>query len=402
MFRNRNANLALSVIIAIILWGYVLIDVNPTVEQPFDNISVKVQNQETLLQRGLALTTEDYLVSVVIKGKRSDIVKINEEDIIPLMDVYGYALGTNYIPIKIELPEDVSLANSSNPKMEVTIEKYVVSNRTVQVEFIGTLGDGKEAGNIIISPKQVEVRGAKSRVEAVSQLLAEISLEDLENQGKATGKIQTLDDNGAAVNGVGLSATTLSVSGNIFSVKTLPLTVAIEGEIAEDYELESLKLPSEVTVVGAEADLKSIKEITANPVDISGINVTTDLALVLNLPKNVFLSDNVPAPMVNIKIKGFDTKTFEILSSEITFINLDPKYSAYVNTAKVKMILTGHQKVLSTIKDSSQFEIMLDLEGFTDGTFAVPLLVKHNKDLTNLVVSPSEVQVTITTPQEGF
>ena len=402
MFQNKNANLILSIIIAIVLWGFVLINVNPTVEQAFENIPVSIQNQETLLQRGLALTTEDYFVSVVIKGKRSDIVKIGEEDIVPIMDVYGYALGTNYIPVKIEIPENLSLATVSDPKLEVVIEEYVVSNRMVEIQFLGELASGKEPGNIEISPRQVEVKGAKSRVEAVSRLLAEVSLEEIGTQGIVTAKIQALDKNGSVVNGVGLSATNLSVSGTLLSVKTVPLFVPIQGEIPAGYELETLNFPPQVTIVGEDAALGAITGITAAGIDISAINVTTVLPVDLNLPKDVFLSDRVAVPTVIIKIKGNDTKTVEALNSEIIFNGLDPKLTAYVNTAKVKITMTGQQKVLNTIKDSSAFELSLNLEGFIEGTYIVPIEFKYNKNLTNLVVSPSEVQVTISAPNEGF
>lgn len=402
MFQNKNANLILSIVIAIVLWGYVLIDVNPTVEQPFQNIPVKIQNQETLIQRGLALTTEDYFVSVVIKGKRSDIVKIGQDDIVPIMDVYGYALGTNYIPVKIEIPDGLALSTVSDPKLEVIIEEYVVSNRTVEVQFVGDLANGKEPGNIEISPKQVEIRGAKSRVEAVSRLLAEVSLIDLETYGKSSATIQTLDENGSVVNGVKLSSTTLSVTGTLFSAKTIPLFVPIIGEISGDYELEALTIPPQVTIVGDDATLNGINGITAAAIDISNINVTTILPIGLNLPQKVFLSDRIPIPTVVIKIKGYDTKTVEAINSEIIFNDLDPKLSAYVNTARVKIIMTGQQNVLNTIKDSSAFELSLDLQGFTEGTYTVPLLVKYSKSLTDLVVSPSEVQITINAPNEGF
>lgn len=402
MFQNKNANLILSIIIAIILWGYVLIDVNPTVEQSFTNIPVKIQNQETLVQRGLALTNEDYFVSVVIKGKRSDIVKLGESDIVPVMDVYGYALGTNYVPVKIEIPDGLSLANVSDPKLEVIIEEYVVSNRSVEIRFVGELANGKEPGNIVISPKQVEVRGAKSRVESVVQLLAEVRIQDLGTKGETSGEIQPLDKNGSIVSGITLSSTTLSVTGNLLSAKTVPLFVPILGEIPKGYELESLTVSPQVTIVGEDEVLLSITGITAAAIDISSINSTTVLPVELNLPRSVFLSESVAIPTVTIKIKGFDTKTVEALNSQITFIGLDPKLSAYVNTAKISIIMTGENRVLSAIKDSSAFELYLNLQGFNEGTFIVPLGIKHNKSLTNVVVSPSEVQVTINSPNEGF
>lgn len=402
MFQNKNANLVLSIIIALVMWGYVLIDVNPTVEQRFENIPVKIQNQETLVQRGLALNHENYSLSVVVSGKRSDIVKLSPEDVVAIMDVYGYALGTNYIPVKIEVPDELSLSGNANPKLEVIIEEYVVSNRSVEVRYVGEIPPNTEPANLNISPRQVEVRGPKSKVESVARLLAEVPLEEWTVTGVSTVNIQPLDGNGVMVTDIGLSASTITVTGDLLSLKTVPLEIITEGTISEEYNVESIELPTKITLVGPEEKLKEIESITSAIVDISGFTTTTVVPVPLTLPEGVSISANAPTPQISIKISGVDTETVEISTSEIMFENLSPEYSAYVNTSRLKITMAGDPKILGAVEAATDFRLSVDLAGLTPGVYTLPVVVKYDMVLTSFTVSPIEVQVTINALNEAF
>ncbi len=402
MFQNKNANLVLSIIVALVMWGYVLIDVNPTVEQRFENIPVKVQNQETLIQRGLALNHENYSITVVVSGKRSDIVKLSSEKIVAIMDVFGYALGTNYIPVKIEVPDNLSLASIANPKLEVIIEEYVVSNRTVEISYIGEIPSNKEPANLNISPRQVEVRGPKSKVESVQKLLVEVPLDEWTASGTSTVNIQPLDANGVMVTDISLSAATVTVTGNLLSVKTVPLEMIIEGAISEEYQVEALDIPSRITLVGTEERLAEINSITSSVVDISGITTTTIIPVPMALPDGVALSANSPAPQITIKIRGVDTRAMDIPTSEILFENLSQEYSAYVNTSSLKITMTGEQGVLAAVEPTTDFRLSVDLAGLTPGVYTLPVVVKYDMVLTSLTMSPIEVQVTINALNDPF
>jgi YbbR domain-containing protein len=402
MFQNKNANLVLSIIIALVMWGYVLIDVNPTVEQRFENIPIKIQNQETLIQRGLALNHENYTITVVVSGKRSDIVKLSQDHIVAIMDVYGYALGTNYIPVKIEVPDDLSLSSNANPKLEVVIEEYVVSNRAVEVHYVGELPANTEPANLNISPRQVEVRGPKSKVESVARLFAEVPLEEWTATGSSTVNIQPLDDNGVIVTDITLSASTITVTGNLLSLKTVPLEIVTEGIIPEEYKVESMDIPTKITLVGPEETLKEIESITSLVVDISGITTTTVIPVPLTLPQGVSISANAPVPQISIKISGMDTKTVDISTSEILFENLSQEYSAYVNTSSLRITMTGDQKVLESVEDPTDFRLSVDLAGLTPGVYTLPVMVKYDMVLNSFTISPIEVQVTINALNEAF
>ena len=71
MLENKNVLKIISLIIAILLWVYVMGEVIPDTEKISD-IEVTFVNTETLADEGLAVVHEqDLRVSAIVKGKRS-------------------------------------------------------------------------------------------------------------------------------------------------------------------------------------------------------------------------------------------------------------------------------------------------------------------------------------------
>lgn len=402
MFQNKKANLILSFFITIALWGYVLISVNPTVDQTFEGIPVKIQNQETLLQRGLALSTEEYYISVTVKGKRSDILNMTSEKIVAMMDVYGYALGTNYIPVKIELPPDIELKSGSSNKIEVVVEEFASSNRPVEVAVSGELDQDKEAYVFSVNPAQIEVRGPKSKVEAVKKLTATLYIEEMKTNNSFTLNIAPVDGEGEIVKDVKLSSTNVLVEANLLFVKTVPLEVPVTGQIGPSLEAESINVPTSVVLAGPKEKLDLIENIVTSPVDISNITATTTIPLKIPLPEGVYISSSIKAPEISVKIKGSDTRTYDIETHNIAFENLGNEYSAYVNIQTVIMVITGETDILNTVKVPQDIRLSVDLEGLKQGTYTVPVKIKYDMELKSLTISPREVQVTINAVNEAF
>ena len=402
MFQNKNANLILSLVITIFLWGYVLVDVNPSQDKAINNIPVKIQNQETLLQRGLALNNEDYLVNISVTGKRSDLLKMDIEKITAVMDVYGYAMGINYVPVKIELPDGINLTGGRIPKLEVLIEEYAVKTKSVEISYLGDIPPDQEPSNITVNPNLVEIKGAKSKVESVAKVLAQVPLEEWAVKGESIISLICLDQESQEVKGVKLSSNTATVSGGLLYVKTVPLEVPIQGEISSDYDLESFQVPTKVILTGEKEALEAVKGVTASTVDLSVVKGTMNIPVEIELPPGVYLSAKADPLQVIIKLKGEDSKSFDIPSSRIIFQNLGQGYSAYINTEGIQMTLIGDREILDSVRLSDDFTVYLELEGLIPGTYSVPVKVRHNLLLSSLELEPAELQVTITAPTEAF
>ena len=78
--QNKFWRIALSVLIAFVLWAYVITSVSPESEETFYDIPVSYQN-DVLEERGLMIVSETPTVTLKLKGNRSDLNELNANSI---------------------------------------------------------------------------------------------------------------------------------------------------------------------------------------------------------------------------------------------------------------------------------------------------------------------------------
>ncbi|MBK5247420.1 MAG: hypothetical protein JJE49_09175, partial [Peptostreptococcaceae bacterium] len=134
MLQNKTFTKILSVVIALVLWVYVVGEINPTTTKRLDNIPVKLLNTENHASKGfVALNAEDFVVSLTIEGKRADVLSLNLENVLVTADLFGYyGLGENYVNINVELPHGITLVESTPSKLKVIIDELVSENKPVK------------------------------------------------------------------------------------------------------------------------------------------------------------------------------------------------------------------------------------------------------------------------------
>ena len=123
---GRTISIILSIIIALLLWSYVIIQVNPTKEETISRVPVQLLNIQSLTARQLAIAGDgEYMVDVVVEGRRADIMKVSSEDIVAEADLFGWSKGENYIPVNVKVPAGLKLIEVRSAKIQVTIEDLV-------------------------------------------------------------------------------------------------------------------------------------------------------------------------------------------------------------------------------------------------------------------------------------
>ncbi|MFR7871797.1 MAG: YbbR-like domain-containing protein, partial [Fenollaria timonensis] len=104
--KNKSNIIAkiVSVIVAIFLWYYVMGLVNPEETRTYRNINVAFKNVEYLNNTKLVnLGPNEAKVTVQVKGKKSELDNINENNIKAAIDFRGYDAGQVRIPVKAEI-----------------------------------------------------------------------------------------------------------------------------------------------------------------------------------------------------------------------------------------------------------------------------------------------------------
>ena len=400
ILRNKTVTKILSVLIAVVLWAYVIGVHNPPTIQTIHNIPIELLGTEDLTRRGLAIVEVNrQTVDVVVEGTRDDLIRYKDQ-ITAMANVLGFTVGDRHSvqvnaisnSTRLEIKE-VRPAN-----IRVTIEELVSVYKPITLTFTGDEPPNTEAGRISVQPEQIEIRGPQSLVESVSYVGVSVPFSQISGAGSTfTIPISILDEEGNVVPNIGLSSETASISVTLFDTKEVPLVAEIIGEMSEDYEITTLDIPETVTLRGNRSALAPIEFIEAEPIDISEVHMTSQLPLRLILPEGVELARDSIGIHVNIEIEGILSGSFEYDSStEIEIQGLGEGLNASINTPTVTLKIAGSEEVID-ISKKEDFRLSVYLRDLIQGTHSVHVVVSHDKALYNLEITPEEVQITIST-----
>ncbi|MDD3168353.1 MAG: CdaR family protein [Eubacteriales bacterium] len=385
-----------SVLVAIVLWAYVIEVTEPVKKQTIPDVPVQLLNEESLAARGLALSGEaSYTVDVEIQAKRAELSKISAGDILAEADLFGYSMGKNYIPVTVTAPDGVTIISINPIKIDVVIEELVEVAKPIKVSFVGQFEDGIEAGQISTQPSEILVSGAKSEVSAVSYVKAEVATAKLTVEG---GTIQTktvaVNREGDVVQNVRLSSSFVDVTARLSQVKEVPLTVEITGQVAPIYDVTSLEIPDSVKIKGSLTALAEITGLTATSIDISAVSSTSKLPLEIVLPEGVEFASGYESLTVEISIKPVATKQFTYTADEILLEGIDGVSNITITTPQITVTASGSEVVIAGLKKEDLVPYLaLDAESLISATAMVQ--VRYDKQLGHIAVDPEEVHITL-------
>lgn len=396
MLKNNMPLKLLSFFIAVFLWFYVIGEVNPTVTQTVENVPVELLNVNTLEQRELAVQGGDnFSVDIVIEGRRGDLNRLDKDEIKASADIFGYEKGNNYVPVQVEVPENISLKKIKTPKIEITLEELVSVYKGISIKFKGKTKHGTEPGQVDISPAEVEIKGAKTEVDSVEAVQAEINASEITDDLRTfTAEPVAINRNSDPVYNVGLSAESVEVEMILYHTKTVPLKVDIQGKVPKEYELEDISVPDEITIKGTKAALEKISSVTAEPVDLGKVTASTTIELNPKLPEGVEIASGSQNRGVDVRIRGVSAKTLKLSTGNCIFNHLGKNLNANVNTGEISITFTGNEQLIEAA-EAGDFTLSVDLKGLKEGMHAVEAKVTSNKKFNSIKIKPKTLEVTI-------
>lgn len=390
----------ISIVVAIILWAYVIGEVNPTSTQTLKDVPIQLINVENLEARGLAISGDmTYKVDVEVEGKRGELAKVTPDEVLANADLFGFTIGKNYIPVTVTVPDSLKVVEVKSAKIIVNIEELVAVSKPVQVNFIGTLKADTEIGNVKAQPRDIEVSGAKSEVSQVAYVRAEVPAENITKAGnKEQAETIAVNADGEPVPNVRLSSHVADVSAKLYAVKEVPLKVEVVGQISSLYEMTGMKKPSTIYIRGTKETLKEITEIKAEPIDISQVTSNATLSVKPILPEDVEVANLSKTLTVEIGVKDMTTRYFDYSAAEIGIEKLPVTLSAKINAEKITIKVSGMEAAMSNLS-KKDFQPYINLENAVAGTANFVVLVKHEKQVNYIKVEPAEIQIILSEVQ---
>ena len=403
----------LSLVIAIGLWFMVINTENPLETRSY-TANIQLQNEEALFERGYVVVNEDEItstrVTVRLRGQRLALDTLSQSStkvqaVVDLDNViYSYNGEPVSVPVKIVIPSVVNdsfeILSKSIQTITVDIQPYINKDFEVKAVVNNTDSDTVQLANAVASPGTVTVYGAKSVVNSIAEVRAEVNPEILEDGMVITTAPVAYDAEGNVVDKVTFSSNELSVKIGMDEMKSVRVAVDITGRAAEGYEVTGIYVsPDTVDVAGKASDLSGVSIIRLPDIDVTGIdsNIIKEFSVEDYLPEGlrVIGADGSDKITVTVSVEEETTKEIVIPAESITAEGtLEEGLSADIAGRDMTITISGAGSVISTV-EADDIKAYVDVDGYEAGVYSNVDVHFELPDGVSLVEGGETVTVTV-------
>lgn len=310
MQRKFKANLKIKIfsfMFAFIMWIYVMSEVDPIVIRSFESIPIEsIVNIDEIRDDGLTFAYgQNFNAKIDFRAKRSTLNEYIRNGVKPKGEIYDPTIGTNTMTIVLDTPREIEYSVVPE-KIEVILEKSLVSLKDVYLETEGELQNGYVVREIIPNRNKLYVEGPQSQVEKVNNLLSKIKLENQNSDFSSKVNLIPVDSKGHVVEGVTVRDANIIVDVSVDKIKSVPIELVFVN--SENKVIKNSSFESEIKMIeiqGRESLVNKIESIKTKPIKISNFNITDGLLYPLENIEGLKLSDN------KIKVVPLDDKIIQ-------------------------------------------------------------------------------------------
>jgi YbbR domain-containing protein len=302
------------------------------------------------------------------------------------------------VPITlIALDQRIQIVDFQPREEQVQLDPVEERDMPVTVTM-GTVPDTVTVGPPNVDPQTVTVRGASSRVDSVSQILARVPIDASALNVDRDVDLVAVDTNGNQVPNIEIDPqrahVTITVAQQL-ATRTLPIAPQLTGTPAPGFRITSVTVDPLVVTVSGEASVVSLLQSAQTvPLDVTGRTSDLEAEVSLALPNGVTVSGTDTVRVMLSIEQETGTQTFGVgvaLSGELA------GYSYSVSPDHVNVTLGGPTLNLASL-DPASLIATANVADLTPGTHTVQLDFVPPDGLDVVSLDPTEVTVTVAPP----
>jgi YbbR domain-containing protein len=385
-----------SIVLATIIWGFVVWETNPEVTREFSNIAVTASNvpADMLIVGGLPS------VDLTVKGPQDIVQGLVPSDVTASVDFSDVQRpGTEEYEIEVSAPSGVRTAEATPASIEVELSLIVTRSFPINIQETGERP--ASVTSVDVSTDLASVQGPLNLIEQIDSIVLPVDLEERRESFSEEVDLIARAQDGSTVDGVEISPAAVEVAVT-FELTSLDVPVVVicacivENRI-EDIELvTAAAIPSTIRLSGPSSALTVISEIRTRPVDISSLEESgwkLDVELdTRDLPSSVSLSDLTVDVWVPIS-----PSRVELPDVPIEIFGLSDDFTAELSHENVVVVVTGDDKTLIG-PEALQLTAIVNLSNYDEvGTYDVAVGIVVPLGVSFEQVTPETVRVVIST-----
>jgi len=295
--KNLTAKI-LALIMAIVLWVYVMNEQNPPVETSME-IPLEVRN----LSNSVVAVYIPDTVRVKVRGPRTLIIGLTQGDIKSYIDLKGLSDGNNTLKVTTSIPASVELMEVNPDKINFRLDTIASRQVPIEARIGGTPTDGS-IGKITYGSPTVAIKGPSELLDKVVKSLVDVDISGKTGDFTIMATPIPVDDKGKKVEGLSVHPGEMSVSLSIVPVinkKVVDVKPNVVGTLAKGIVLNQISLKPEVVEISGDKKLIETTDfIYTEPIAITGID--KDMTLDVKLQIKEGITSNKNAVTVHISV----------------------------------------------------------------------------------------------------
>ena len=287
-----------ALIVAVVLWLYVMNDQNPAIDGGFP-VPVTIENAP----EGYQLSSDTDKVTIRVRGPRSLFVSADASDFHARVNLADFAEGERAYTVEASVPYGFELVSISPDKMTINLDRMVEKTLKASLTISGVPASGYTVDKVIQADEAVKVQGPRSLVDQVVHVAGHINLSGQSRDDVAQVTLVALNTDGREVAGVTLVPSSTEVTVKLargLTRKVVEVQPHPRSDLAPNLKLEGVTVtPSRIEIAGTEDVISKISVIGTEEFSLADVRTTEKREVRLQLPEGVTVTN----PHVTVEIK---------------------------------------------------------------------------------------------------
>jgi YbbR domain-containing protein len=393
---TANVKIVISIIIAFVLWIYVVSDQDPTNSQRYNNLVVKAENVQVLEEKGLVVSgIQELPIDVTLRGRTSVLYNLAWRNLTAVVDLSGIEeKGTYDLPVSIRgIPDTVELNKINPTTIQVEIDRMTQQNREIQIDFTGEVPQGFQLTDHTINPNTVILEGGENLLATIQKVGGTLDLSDKKEGFSEVVTLKAYDERGVEVTGITMEPAEVTVTAAIGNHYLLPVEVVMTGEPEEGFVIkEVIVTPKEVAILSQGPT--QVTQIKTEPINIEGIQESGEITAALIYPNGLTPVAEVGIVQVTIVVESIDAREFSVTTLEYRNRPEGLEVTGNQGEQSVVVRLSGPTSVVSALKQN-QIQLYVDLKEAVLGDNLLVLNMDLLEGITLESLEPTRRSVTL-------
>lgn len=379
----------LSILMAVILWAYVVKEADPDLTKDVAGIPVTFTGTGILNSRNLIVTEGgEQSLTLNISAKSATLNKLSRDTISLTVDLSNIVEpGTFRRIVNVSYPQNVNQGDISlNTELdglyiEFTVSKKETKEVPVYVEFSGSIAKGYQAGEATITPGTISVSGQRELVNQVASAKVVLTQQELSEtyEGDLTFVFVGSDGEELTDANIQSNVDTVHVIYPIVQYKQIPLVVELVpggGATPDDVTVlpllegaEPLEdqpdgarqvVVGEISITGPEDELDGLHKLVVGQVDLADVITSKTYTFPITLSEGFGNESGIQELSVSVAIKEGALARREFAVTNIVLVNKPEGLNVELVTQSRQVTIRGTQEAVNRIYEG-QLRIVADV-----------------------------------------